>query len=468
MYLFLLALLGCTPSPSPPPTAEPPAATTEAPFSVVIVLSDALRAANVGAWGYPRPTTPTLDALAVDAMVFEHAFAGFPATPVSVSQLMTGQWMPPLVMGTRYLAVPVRELPDDHPLLPRRLDGFRTGLVSSHYWYQDDSRLLSHFDTVDVVDSDASYAPFEALLAPTERFLDGVGDAPFLLFVHSMDTHGPWGPPDPDLAADWPEALARYDTDLRRTDAGVAKIIEALKARGLWERTVFVFTSDHGEEFGELGPERWNRNHGLQVRRPLAHVPLLVRLPGNRSAGRYRAAVSLVDLAPTLATLARPDWGMAGVDGRNLAAAWLAGRDGDPEQPVYGWSGRWWAAYLPEVELHDDRWTGEATLWTPQPDAHNYPRLTPLDDPERTARLAQQVAEVRDAALRRYLALPDKQVMPQTASLAVPMTLAPDSAARPVFADRPDDGQWSLPGRALMAWPEETVAPITVTTAWSA
>lgn len=467
----LLALVVACGSPPPTepvvdPSASLAARGAEGDWNVVVVLSDALRAANVGVYGYPRATTPRIDALAAESLVFRHAFSHHPGTPLSVSQLLTGRYGPPLLMGARLFAVPVRELPDTLPVLPRVLSaaGFHTGLVSSHYWWTDDSRGLQAFDEAHIVPRGArAYAPFDELLPAVDRFLDATGERRFLLVVHSMDTHGPWTDPDPDLVQDgWPEGYGRLDTGLRRTDRGVAALVERLQARGVWDRTVFVFTSDHGDEFNEVGPEPWNRNHGIQVRRPLAEVPLVVRLPGARTLGERNEPVGLVDLAPTLAELARPGLGFP-ADGRQLAATWLSGAPGDPAALQFGDSGRFQAVYLPDRELLRDPWAGTDTLGRVERDPHNYPRVTPIHDD----------AGALVAALDRHRAdlaawdqtLPALPGVAHGAQIHVPFTVA-DGSVTPVFEDLPADGRWSHAGPALIAWPGE-VGPVRFVQRWA-
>ena len=460
--VVLLSLLACR---SPEPVSEPEPAPVERtePWNVVVVLSDALRASNLHTYGYPRSTTPHLDALTEESLLFEHAFAHFPGTPVSVSQLHTGRYRPPLLMGARLFAIPVRGVPEDLPLLPRVLDeaGYQTALVSSHYWWTDDSRLLEHFDTVSVVlDDDAPYVPFEGLIGPTEAFLDSVGKQPFFLYVHSMDTHGPWRDLDADLDDPaFPEAYSRLDTDIRRTDRGVGEIVDALKERDLWDRTVFVFTSDHGDEFGELGPEPWNRNHGLQVRRPLAEVPLIVRLPEG-ARGKRPEVVGLVDLAPTLTALAKPGLTFGASDGRDLSAQWLSGAQGDAERHVFGWSGRFRAVYEADRELIRDPWSASDTTSRIERDERNYPRGIPTEpDPE--------LARALDAAWTSWVAfdasLPLATTLAEGAQVHVPFELVKGSVG---FEDVADDGKWSHAGPVLKAWPGEA-GPIAFTQPWA-
>ena len=297
---WLLGLLMACGSPESAVVTDPVPART----NVVVVLSDALRAGNLDLYGYPRSTAPHLTELAREAAVFQHAFAHAPGTPPSVSQLMTGRYMPPQVMQTRVFGVAVRDLPAGYPLMPRLFSnaGYATGLITTHPWFEDVSRLRAHFDTTRIVRNDESYAPFQDMLPHVESFLDAHQDEPFLLYVHAMDTHAPnaLDPADSDLlVTGLSEKVSAYDSEIRRMDRGLESVVDALRSRKLLDRTVLVFTADHGTEFGELSFEHYDRNHGMQLRRPLVEIPLVIRLPHGQGAGRYTAPVGLVDLLPT-------------------------------------------------------------------------------------------------------------------------------------------------------------------------
>ncbi|MFM7734560.1 MAG: sulfatase, partial [Alphaproteobacteria bacterium] len=182
-------------------------------------------------------------------------------------------------------------------------------------------------------------------------------DRPFFAWVHLFDPHQPYAPPaaflppgadaagDPNLARlfSWPDgsprrirpaevaliplakrarvdevARARYRGELAFVDTQVGRIVEALRRDGVWDRTVFVFAGDHGENFGDRGELAW-AHAGLF--HDVTHVPLLVRIPGARGAGgRPPALVGNMDVAPTildaLGVAAPPGW-----KGRSLRPA---------------------------------------------------------------------------------------------------------------------------------------------------
>jgi arylsulfatase A-like enzyme len=176
-----------------------------------------------------------------------------------------------------------------------------------------------------------------AVVREAERLLDVVGDDPFFLWLHFMDPHGPYFPPERyralfdaqrylrtgegDLAiaksnygfrivpayqavenrgspADY---RARYDAEIRYTDDHVDAVLRALRSRGLLERSIVVLTADHGESLGE---HDYYFQHGMLAYENSLRVPLLVRAPGLVPAGRrITPSISLIDVAPTILDL---------------------------------------------------------------------------------------------------------------------------------------------------------------------
>lgn len=473
----LACLAACADAPAPLPAPAPPAGT-----NVVLVVADALRAANLPMYGYPRPTAPRLAALARDAILFENHLVHFPGTTVSVSQMLTGRIAAPLFVGYDYLAVPMHAEPARLLVLPRalRAAGFHTGIVSAHYWFGGSADLLREFDAHAIVSQpsgDKPYATFDRLLPEIDAFLDAAAAAgrPFFLYVHAMDTHGPNGFHRGfdrfRNAADWPDAYNRYDAEIEYTDHGIGQVLDSLQRRGLLERTVFAVTADHGEDFGEMGPERWNANHGLLVRRSQLHVPWLLRLPGAAGAGRrFRGLTGHVDVAPTLLRLALPDAdvGAFDVDGLDLAAPLRAGAaDHAEERLLFAFSGRFRGIYTAGHEVHFDTWEGTRTpLLRVVPDARNYPRLEPDGDEVLRGRLVAALEEQRAHHAARVAALPLRPIgaMPDRFGLSIMMDLDPASEARPTFADDAGDGRWYLPGPYLRVAAGEAPPPLQLAT----
>ena len=181
----------------------------------------------------------------------------------------------------------------------------------------------------------------------------------FFAFVYSTDTHYPFGHArgrhslygtfqsrfefDLDTitavregrlqpsAGDIAKSIADYDEGIHSTDADLAPLFDYLKKSGLWERTIVVFNSDHGEEFDEHGVI----SHGQTYYDGVVRTPLVIAAPGGPRGGtESRELVQNIDVAPTVAEMvgvARP----AGWSGRSLVAA-LAGREEPSKQSEPG------------------------------------------------------------------------------------------------------------------------------------
>jgi arylsulfatase A-like enzyme len=332
-----LALLGEGEVGLSQPMLLAPGAPGPAPH-VIVYLIDCLRADHVGAYGYARPTTPHIDALARDGVVFEQAWACASWTKPSVSCLFTGQ--PGVVHGARTID---DALDTGVPTLAEAFGaaGYETAaFVDNPFVSAEAFGLTRGFDRVG-----------RALVAPRKRNINSLeGDAlrlhrallpwletrarqRYLLYAHSLDLHAEYRPRPPwtRLFAQGPGAprdIDLYDAELRANDEAFGLLVAWLKAQGLYDRTLIVVTADHGEQFGERGAWR----HGHTLDQGLLRVPLIVKPPGAARRGRrVREPVTLIDLAPTLLDLAgveRP----AGLGAPGLRAA-LDGR-GAPARRV--------------------------------------------------------------------------------------------------------------------------------------
>ena len=129
-------------------------------------------------------------------------------------------------------------------------------------------------------------------------FIEAHAEKPFFLFLHYYDPHHEYRPPEP-YASRFPEHP--YAGEIAYTGAAVGDVIEALRARGLYDQTLVIVTSDHGEEFGEHGKVGW---HSHSLYDELLRVPLLLKLPDSRHAGTsVEQQVRGLDILPTLLEL---------------------------------------------------------------------------------------------------------------------------------------------------------------------
>jgi arylsulfatase A-like enzyme len=282
---------------------------------IVLVSIDTLRRDHVGTYGYARPTTPRLDALAREGLVVEDA--------VSVSS-----WTLPSHLSMLTSVDPARHggTDMDHRFngsvatLPAllRAAGFRTRAVTSHLYVSAVYGLDSGFEHLDFRQDRKAKEVADRAIA----LLDRVGDQPFFLFLHFYDPHWHYDPPPETLklfeesyagsltglwqefsrrprdqvsAADLQHLLALYDGEIRATDDQLGRVLDHLARRALGDTTLVVVTSDHGEEFLEHG--HWE--HQRTLYEEVVRIPLVMRGPGIRPR-RETAPASLLDVAPTI------------------------------------------------------------------------------------------------------------------------------------------------------------------------
>ncbi len=334
--LLLLVACRCAPATEPGPPIE----------NVLVVYVDTLRADHLGAWGYDAPTSPRLDALAAESVRFERAYAPAPWTYSSTASVFTG-----LLPATHGAEIPGRvrdetarglELSEISPELPT-LAGLATAAGYRTAFFARNSYLGHGLDR--------GFETFENprkhnAMRQTDRALEWLGelgdDDRFLMVVHYMDAHTPSISSHEDRAlfpaaaeldkADYlqarkfwrkdarkpPEKLkdfeqvrdrrvGTYDASIRYLDRHVGRLLDGLGARR--ERTLVIFTADHGEEFWEHAAlERalykdprgtYGIGHGHTFFEEVVRVPLLLSHPSLPPAVETGRA-SLVDLMPTV------------------------------------------------------------------------------------------------------------------------------------------------------------------------
>ena len=308
--VVLCAMAGCRADTRGGAPAE---ASPTGPPSIVLVSIDTLRADHVGAYGARTGATPNLDALAAEGVVFENALTPVPVTLPAHASMLTG--ILPHRHGVRDNGL--YRLPTDLPTLAALLAGagYDTAAVVAAAVLDRQYGLDHGFRRYDdqLGDPGGLAIPERPAAAVTDAALaTAVGlRPPFFLFVHYYDPHAAYKPPP-----QWAERFADrpYDGEVAYADAEVGRLRRELVARGLGKNTIFAVSSDHGEGLGEHG----EATHGPFLYQTTLHIPLVVAAPGRWPAGRrVKGLVSLVDLAPTLLTLAGrlvPP----GLDGRDI------------------------------------------------------------------------------------------------------------------------------------------------------
>ena len=324
------------------------------PPPIVVISIDTLRSDRLPAYGYSRGSTPAIDRLAREGVLFEQAFAQAPQTLPSHASLLTGL-LPPAhgVHDNVGTALGV----DAGRTLAERLAaaGYATGGAVSTLVLRAATGIGRGFERFDAPAEAAR--PAATTLATLLPWLEEWRARRFLVLFHLFEPHSPYEPPA-EIARRIPDP---YDGEIAAADRSVGNLLASLDRLGLYDRALIVLLSDHGEGLGDHGEEE----HGLLLYRESIQVPLIVKLPGQARAGeRVARTVALIDLVPTLIAIAGLDPDPA-LPGRSLLATHaLAPR------PVYsetwstyiqfGWSellsaidGRYHYIEAPEPELYD-------------------------------------------------------------------------------------------------------------------
>jgi len=329
---------------------------------VLLVTVDTLRADFVGSYGFAHPTTPRIDGLAAEGVLFESAIAAASLTAPAHASIMTSRYAREHSLGTLNGETTLEGLPTlaDHfagagyataafvsNVVLRR----RSGLDRGFEGYED------QFGRGELNRRAMAERPAEVTVGLAIEWLEGRGDRPFFLWVHVQDPHGPYDPPAPfrGRIGDVPLRVKRplaaldrfsgragipsyqvlgelrdpaayaglYAEEILYTDHWVGRLVDAVDGLRRERGTVVLLTADHGESMGEDG---WFFQHGQATTPELARVPFIVRAPGV-APRRILQRVSHVDIAPTLAELA----GLVPFEGSgvSLAPLLLGGRSLD-------------------------------------------------------------------------------------------------------------------------------------------
>jgi arylsulfatase A-like enzyme/Tfp pilus assembly protein PilF len=280
---------------------------------LVLISIDTLRADHLPLYGYRNGSTPVLDQLGRDGIVFDDVYSHSPLTLPSHASLMSG--LLPTRHGVRD-NIGYALKPASRTLAARfKSGGYATGAAVSSYVLRHQTGIADGFD---FFDDAIEVAGSGESLADTQRdgrltvdalgaWLDRQTDAKVFAFLHLYEPHTPYSPP---AAHRMPQP---YDGEIAYADELVGRLLDRLKARGWLDRAIVAIVSDHGEGLGDHG----ETEHGILLYREALHVPWILRLPGGAGGGRRVAGtLGLVDVAATLIDLAGLD--PSGLDGQTV------------------------------------------------------------------------------------------------------------------------------------------------------
>src|SRR5215212_1793122 len=256
---------------------------------VILISVDTLRSDHLPAYGYKGISTPNIDALRHDAILFERAWSHCPMTLPSHVSILTG--LLPTEhgvrnnVGYRFDRKKFRTLAE-----ALRGHGYRTGAAVSSYVLRSETGIDDGFESYDDAIpvaaagavSEHQRSGYETLKIATQ-WIDQHAAHPFFYFFHIYEPHAPYE--------------GSYDAEIARADDIVGRLLARLKERGIYDRALIVFLSDHGEGLWEHGEDQ----HGILLYRESLQVPLLVKLPrGLRHGESIARPVPLADVMPTI------------------------------------------------------------------------------------------------------------------------------------------------------------------------
>lgn len=298
----------------------------EEPTGIILISLDTLRADHLSCYGYERPTSPAIDALASEGALFLHAISTSNWTlPAHVSLLTSSDCARHGVMAA-----------DDH--IPNELlslaeilssHGFSCGAITGGGFVSPKYGLARGFDFYNEAEGSLDWVnSAELVFKAATEWIENNQQKDFFLFLHTYQIHSPYLSPEP-YRRHWlsPQALFDqinverylggkgavfrplspeerrdiidlYDGEIRYTDeALIGNLIKWLKEKNLFDRVMIILTSDHGEEFYEHGA--WV--HGAHLYQESIHIPLIIKFPKGIFQGeKIEKIVRIIDIAPTI------------------------------------------------------------------------------------------------------------------------------------------------------------------------
>ncbi len=341
MALAWLGTFGGSKATPVPPGGTAPAGLQDKP-NIILIMVDTLRADALGVYGNPGNPSPTVDALAKDAVVFTNNHSQASWTRASTATLLTS-----LFPSSHNSYRKADALPQDVETLPEVLlsKGYYTGgmvnntNVTAQFGFDQGFSTFTYLEPENPFGAKGSayfLAMYSVVRKVSERLVkskdvdrvyweaprvtaaatDWIGlnkNSRFFLFLHYMDPHDPYfrhphdgfaysraehEKPDPSMTEDLKKL---YDGEVRYFDTHFAPLVKYLKDNGLYDNTIIALTADHGEEFGEH-KGYW---HGTTLYEEQIHTPLIIKLPRQEMAGTLRTElVRTMDVAPTVTSLA--------------------------------------------------------------------------------------------------------------------------------------------------------------------
>jgi arylsulfatase A-like enzyme len=280
---------------------------------VIVISIDTLRAGHVGAYGYRRIATPNIDSFAQGGTLFANAACQTPLTLPSHTSLFTSTW--PFQNGIEENAEVV---PPGAVTLAGVLasHGYKTASFIGGVFLERQMGLDQGFESYDSPFNFEAFSPLSGemffggvenpysvrdrrdgalVVAAALRWIAANRGQPIFVFVHLFDLHTPYTLSEEAARR---KGISRYDAQLEYADELIGRLRKGLDRNGLWDRSLAVLLSDHGEGLGDHG----ERTHGYFIYQSTLHVPLIFHWPAGAPGqpARVEEPAGLIDVAPTI------------------------------------------------------------------------------------------------------------------------------------------------------------------------
>ena len=286
--------------------------------NVILIGVDTLRADHLGCYGYARETSPAIDKLAAEGILFQEAISHMPATTPSFASILTSKQ--PISHGVLDNNYQGYSLDDQYITLGELLKncGYNTAAFVSAWTLSPDTNLTQGFNEYN--HSGLRQRQAEMVNQEVFAWLDKHKNSKFFLFIHYFDPHGRYNSPYPynrcfdftnqpyDILripsyqrhgniSDPSFYIAQYDGEIKYTDYCIGQVLKKLAELNLDRQTLIILTSDHGETMDE---HLWWFDHGCFVYEEQIHVPLLLWYPKMFTQKKINTLVRHIDILPTI------------------------------------------------------------------------------------------------------------------------------------------------------------------------
>ncbi len=273
-------------------------------LNIILFTIDTLRADHLECYGYDKVKTPQINRLANEGILFEYNIAQAPLTLPSHSSILTGTY--PLHHGIRdnggfYLDESQLTLAESLKSKGYATGAFVAAFVLDSRWGLDQG-FDYYYDNFDLtkykkVSLDSVQRRGDEVLAEVYKWVENQAQQKFFAWIHLYDPHTPYDPTEPYKTEYGGRQFGLYDGEIAYVDQLIGEFRVFMEEKNLFEKTLIIFTGDHGESLGEHKESA----HGFFIYDSAIRVPLIIRFPEGKYAGHVVSnQVKSIDIMPTI------------------------------------------------------------------------------------------------------------------------------------------------------------------------